>query len=215
MSEISRQAAHNAVFTVDTGMTCVWAARYLKATGERSMLGSFNHGSMANALPQAIGGAFSCPGRQVWALCGDGGFSMSMGDLATIAQYRLPIKVIIFNNRALGMVKLEMEVAGLPDWQTDMQNPDFAMVARAMGIRGLTVGHPDEVETAIAEIIHTEGPILVNMLTDPNALAMPPKVELGQMVGFTKSMSKLMMMGRTKEVKDIIESNIRHIKGMF
>lgn len=212
MSEISQWAAQDAIFTVDTGMTCVWAARYLRATAGRSMLGSFNHGSMANALPQSIGAAWACPERQVWALCGDGGLSMSMGDLATIAQYKLPIKIVVFNNRALGMVKLEMEVAGLPDWQTDMHNPDFAAIARAMGMRGLTVGHPNEMEGALREILLTDGPILVNILTDPNALAMPPKVGLEQMVGFTKSMSKLMMLGRTQEVIDTVESNIKHIK---
>ena len=212
MSEVSRWATEDAIFTVDTGMTCVWAARYLQATAGRSLLGSFNHGSMANALPQSIGAALACPERQVWALCGDGGLSMSMGDLATIAQYKLPIKIIVFNNRALGMVKLEMEVAGLPDWQTDMYNPDFAMVARAMGMRGLTVGHPDEMDVALREISLTDGPILVNVLTDPNALAMPSKIDLGQMVGFTKSMSKLMMMGRSQEVIDTVESNIKHIK---
>ena len=105
-------------------MTCVWGARYLQATGMRKMLGSFNHGSMANAMPQAIGAALAYPGRQVVALCGDGGISMLLGDLATIVQYHLPIKLIVFNNRSLGMVKLEMEVAGLPDWQTTMLNPD-------------------------------------------------------------------------------------------
>ncbi len=212
MSEINEWASGDAIFTVDTGMTCVWAARYLQATAGRSMLGSFNHGSMANALPQSIGAALTCPDRQVWALCGDGGLSMSMGDLATVVQYKLPIKIIVFNNRALGMVKLEMEVAGLPDWQTDMYNPDFAMIARAMGMRGLTVGHPDEMDVAMKEILATDGPILVNVLTDPNALAMPPKVEFEQMMGFTKSMTKLMMMGRTQEVIDTIESNIKHIR---
>lgn len=215
MSEISQWASQDAIFTVDTGMTCVWAARHLRATKGRSMLGSFNHGSMANALPQSIGAALACPERQVWALCGDGGLSMSMGDLATIAQYKLPVKIVVFNNRALGMVKLEMEVAGLPDWQTDMYNPDFATIARAMGMRGLTVGHPDEMEGALREILLTDGPILVNILTDPNALAMPPKVEFEQMVGFTKSMSKLMMLGRTQEVIDTVESNIKHIKEML
>lgn len=212
MSEISQWAADNAIFTVDTGMTCVWAARYLQATVGRSLLGSFNHGSMANALPQSIGAALACPDRQVWALCGDGGLSMSMGDLATIVQYKLPIKIIVFNNRALGMVKLEMEVAGLPDWQTDMYNPDFAMIARAMGMRGLTVGHPSEMDVAMREISLTDGPILVNVLTDPNALAMPSKIDLSQMIGFTKAMSKLMMMGRSQEVIDTVESNIKHIK---
>src|SRR5205823_5042672 len=115
----------------------------------REMLGSFNHGSMANAMPQAIGAALACPDRQVIALAGDGGISMLLGDLATIAQYKLPVKIVVFNNRSLGMVKLEMEVAGLPDWQTEMLNPDFALVAQAMGIRGITVNEPDNVKQAL------------------------------------------------------------------
>ena len=134
-STINELAANDAIFTVDTGMSCVWGSRYIQATGKRKMLGSFNHGSMANAMPQAIGAALACPGRQVIALCGDGGLSMLLGDLATITQYQLPVKIIVFNNRSLGMVKLEMEVAGLPDWQTDMVNPDFALVAQAMGYK--------------------------------------------------------------------------------
>lgn len=116
ISVVDELSSDDAIFTVDTGMTCVWGARYLQATGMRKMLGSFNHGSMANAMPQAIGAALAYPGRQVVALCGDGGISMLLGDLATIVQYHLPIKLIVFNNRSLGMVKLEMEVAGLPDW---------------------------------------------------------------------------------------------------
>ncbi|MDO7744481.1 MAG: thiamine pyrophosphate-dependent enzyme, partial [Pedobacter sp.] len=130
---INELATKNAIFTVDTGMCCVWGARYIDATGQRSLLGSFNHGSMANAMPMAIGAALAHPERQVVAFCGDGGLSMLLGDLATIKQYNLPVKLIVFNNRSLGMVKLEMEVAGLPDNQTDMVNPDFALVAQAMG----------------------------------------------------------------------------------
>jgi pyruvate dehydrogenase (quinone) len=132
-------------------MSCVWGARYIHATGKRELIGSFNHGSMANAMPQAIGAALTCPDRQVIALCGDGGISMLLGDLATIAQYKLPVKIIVFNNRSLGMVKLEMEVAGLPDWQTDMVDPDFAAVAEAMGIKGITVREPDEVKASYAK----------------------------------------------------------------
>jgi len=115
VSIINELAAKDAIFTVDTGMSCVWAARYIDGTGERKMLGSFNHGSMANAMPQAIGAALACPDKQIIAFCGDGGLSMMMGDLMTIIQYKLPVKIIVFNNRTLGMVKLEMEVAGIPD----------------------------------------------------------------------------------------------------
>jgi pyruvate dehydrogenase (quinone) len=133
---LNRLATNDAIFTVDTGMCCVWGARFIDGTGKRKMLGSFNHGSMANAMPMAIGAALAHPKQQVIALCGDGGLSMLLGDLATIKQYNLPIKLIVFNNRALGMVKLEMEVDGLPDNETDMINPDFALVAQAMGFKG-------------------------------------------------------------------------------
>ena len=215
MSEINSVAAEDAIFTVDTGMTCVWGARYLQATGKRKMLGSFNHGSMANAMPQAIGAALAYPERQIIALCGDGGLSMLLGDMATIVQYKLPIKIIVFNNRALGMVKLEMEVAGLPDWQTNMYNPDFEIIAKAMGMKGYTVSNPEDVSPVLIKAIKSEGPVLINVMTDPNALAMPPKIELGQMTGFAQSMFKLIMNGKTKEVLDTIQSNYKHINEIF
>jgi pyruvate dehydrogenase (quinone) len=211
---IDKIAAADAIFTVDTGMSCVWGSRYINATGQRKMLGSFNHGSMANAMPQAIGAALTCPGRQVVALCGDGGISMLLGDLATITQYKLPIKIIVFNNRSLGMVKLEMEVAGLPDWQTDMHNPDFAMVAQAMGIKGITVTDPDELEQALKEAFMYKGAALVNIMTDPNALAMPPKVEFEQVKGMALSMTKLVLNGRMDEVLDTVKANYKHLKDL-
>ncbi|MBD1392620.1 thiamine pyrophosphate-dependent enzyme [Mucilaginibacter glaciei] len=214
-SLIDELATDDAIFTVDTGMSCVWGARYINATGKRKMIGSFNHGSMANAMPQAIGAALAMPGRQVIALCGDGGLSMLLGDLATITQYKLPIKIIVFNNRSLGMVKLEMEVAGLPDWQTDMHNPDFAMVAQAMGMKGITVTDPDEAKQALREALMYNGPALVNIFTDPNALAMPPKVELGQVKGMALSMTKMMLNGRMDEVVYTIKANYKHIKDLI
>ncbi|WP_342645870.1 thiamine pyrophosphate-dependent enzyme [Mucilaginibacter sp. CSA2-8R] len=212
---IDQLANHNAIFTVDTGMSCVWGARYIRGTGQRSMLGSFNHGSMANAMPQAIGAALACPDRQVIALCGDGGLSMLLGDLATIAQYKLPVKIVVFNNRSLGMVKLEMEVAGLPDWQTDMHNPDFALVAQAMGIKGIKVTDPNKVEQTLKEALLHDGPVLLDVMTDPNALAMPPKIEFGQVKGMALSMSKLMLNGEMGEVWDTIKSNYKHIKDVL
>jgi pyruvate dehydrogenase (quinone) len=208
-------ADDDTIFTVDTGMSCVWGARYLNATGKRKMLGSFNHGSMANAMPHAIGAALACPGRQVIALCGDGGLSMLLGDLATITQYKLPIKVIVFNNRSLGMVKLEMEVAGLPDWQTDMHNPDFAMVAQAMGMKGITVNDPDDVKQAVREALSYKGSALINIMTDPNALAMPPKIEFEQVKGMALSMTKLMLNGRMDEVLDKVKSNYKHLQDVI
>ena len=212
MSVINKLADKNAIFTVDTGMCCVWGARYLEATKERSMLGSFNHGSMANALPQSLGAAKACPDRQVIALCGDGGISMSLGDLQTIAQYKLPVKIVIFNNRALGMVKLEMEVDGLPDCETDMINPDFAKVAEAMGIENYTVTNPEDIESTLQTLLKSNGPALVSIFTDPNALAMPPVVDIDEMKGFAQSMYRMMINGRSQEVMDTIDSNLKHLK---
>lgn len=208
---INRLANRDAIFTVDTGMCCVWGARFIDGTGERKMLGSFNHGSMANAMPMAIGAALAHPEKQVVALCGDGGLSMLLGDLATVKQYNLPVKLIVFNNRALGMVKLEMEVDGLPDNETDMINPDFALVAQAMGFKGVTVSKPEEVEKAIAEAFAENGPVLLNIMTNPNALAMPPKIEWAQIKGMTESMTKLMLGGKMTEVFDTIKSNYKHL----
>jgi pyruvate dehydrogenase (quinone) len=193
-------------------MCCVWGARYIHATGQRKMLGSFNHGSMANAMPMSIGAALSQPGRQVFAFCGDGGLSMLLGDLATIRQYALPIKIIVFNNRALGMVKLEMLVQGLPDNETDMVNPDFAMIAEAMGFKGITVHQPSEVKQAIETAIAEKGPVLVNIMTNPEALAMPPKIEMEQAKGYALSMTKLILGGRMDEVLDMIKANYKHLK---
>jgi pyruvate dehydrogenase (quinone) len=210
-SVINELAARDAIFTVDTGMCCVWAARYIEGTGERKMLGSFNHGSMANAMPQAIGAALACPGKQVIAFCGDGGLSMLMGDLMTIVQYKLPIKIIVFNNRTLGMVKLEMEVAGIPDRETDMLNPDFTKLAEAMGMSGITISDPGEVKSELEKAFLQEGPILITIQTDPNALAMPPKLEFDQMTGFALYMGKMMLSGRMDEAFKIISSNYKHL----
>ena len=210
-SVINELAAKDAIFTVDTGMCCVWAARYIEGTGERKMLGSFNHGSMANAMPQAIGAALACPGKQVIAFCGDGGLSMLMGDLMTIVQYKLPIKIIVFNNRTLGMVKLEMEVAGIPDRETDMLNPDFTKLAEAMGMPGITISDPGEVKSELEKAFLQEGPILITIQTDPNALAMPPKLEFYQMTGFALYMGKMMLSGRMDEAFKIISSNYKHL----
>jgi len=209
---IDQLADDDAIFTVDTGMSCVWGARYINATGKRKMLGSFNHGSMANAMPHAIGAALACPDRQVIAFCGDGGLSMLLGDLATITQYNLPVKIVVFNNRSLGMVKLEMEVAGLPDWQTDMVNPDFALVAQAMGMKGITIKDPDDVKQGIREALQFKGPALINIMTDPNALAMPPKIEFEQVKGMALSMTKLILNGRMEEVLDTVKANYKHLK---
>lgn len=215
MAEINAIADDDAIFTVDTGMTCVWGARYLQATGKRKMIGSFNHGSMANAMPQAIGASLAYPGRQVIALCGDGGLSMLLGDLGTITQYNLPVKVVVFNNGVLGMVKLEMEVAGLPDNQTTIVDPDFDTVAKSVGMQGYRITKPEEVMPTLVRAFGTPGPALIDIRTDPNALALPPKIEWGQMMGFAESMTKLMMNGRSQDVINTIHSNFKHIKSLL
>jgi len=166
-------------------------------------------------LPHAIGAALACPDRQVIAMCGDGGISMLLGDLATIKQYNLPVKMIVFNNRSLGMVKLEMEVAGLPAFGTDMVNPDFALVAEAMGIKGLTIDDPENLESILKKAFLFSGPVLVNVMTDPNALAMPPKMELEMVKGMTLSMTKLMLGGKFEEVCDTVKSNYKHLGGLI
>lgn len=212
---IDELANENAIFTVDTGMCCVWGARYLTASRGRKLLGSFNHGSMANAMPMAIGAALSHPEQQVIALCGDGGLSMLLGDLATIHQYKLPIKLIVFNNRALGMVKLEMMVSGLQDNETDMVNPDFALIAQAMGFKGINVHNPKMVRSAIKEAFETEGPVLLNIMTNPESLAMPPKIEFSQMVGYAESMGKMILGGKMDEVLETVKANYKHLGDLF
>lgn len=211
ITTINRMADKDAIFTVDTGMNNDWAARYLHATGPRRMIASCHHGTMANAMPQAIGAALACPDKQIISLSGDGGISMLMGDLATIAQYKLPIKIIVFNNRALGMVKLEMEVAGLPDWETNMVNPDFGKLVESMGILGLDVHKPEQLEDALKTAFEHDGPALVSVFTNPNALAMPPKITWSQLEGFSESMLKLLALGRREEVLETIRSNEKYL----
>lgn len=205
---LDRLADDDAVITVDTGMNVSWTSHFLNnMSGKRALIGSFNHGSMANAMPQAIGCRLAAPNRQVIGFCGDGGLMMLLGDLMTIVQYKLPVKLIVMDNRALGMVKLEMEAAGLPDWQTDLLNPDFAALAKVMGFATAeTVDDPSEVENAMKRILSADGPALLSVKTDPNALSMPPKPSLKQAVGFGEAMIKLLSVGRGKEMIEAIKS---------
>lgn len=208
---INQLADDDAIFTVDTGMTSVWAARFIKGKRQRYLTGSFNHGSMANAMPMAIGAAASQKDRQVIAMCGDGGISMLLGDLATIMQYQFPIKIIVFNNRSLGMVKLEMQVNGYVDWQTNMVNPEFDKIGTLMGMKSMAVHKAEEVESALKEIFAHEGPALLNVYTNPNSLAMPPHITLQQMKGFTTSMFKKLAEGKFGDVESAISANIGHL----
>jgi pyruvate dehydrogenase (quinone) len=204
-------AASDAIFTADTGMCNVWSSRYITPTKDRRVIGSFSHGSMANALPQAIGAQLCFPGRQVISMSGDGGLAMLMGELLTVAQYNLPIKILLFDNGALGMVKLEMEVAGLPDWQTDLKNPDFAKVAEAMGMMGVRIENPGDLRSGIKRALDHPGPALVDAITDPNAVSLPSHITAEQVEGFALTMGKLVLSGHIDEVVDTVTTNVRNI----
>lgn len=209
--KLDEAAPDDAVFTVDTGMCNVWAARYITPNGKRRVIGSFLHGSMANALPHAIGVGAYRPDRPVIAMCGDGGLSMLMGDLITIKNYNLPVKVVVFNNSSLGMVKLEMLVAGLPDFATDSQAVDYVAVGKALGIRSVRVEDPTKLESVFTTEMERPGPCVIDVVTDPNALSMPPKITLGQMQGFATAMSKQVLGGGLGEVMSMARSNLRNI----
>ncbi|MFB7238017.1 pyruvate dehydrogenase [Streptomyces sp. NPDC056269] len=210
-SLIDELADGDAVFTVDTGMCNVWAARYLSPNGRRRIIGSFSHGSMANALPQAIGAQFTDRNRQVVALSGDGGFSMLMGDFLTLVQYDLPVKVIVFNNSSLGMVELEMLVSGLPSYGTTNKNPDFAAIARAAGAYGVRVEKPRHLASALKEAFKHKGPALVDVVTDPNALSIPPKISADMVTGFALSASKIVLDGGVGRMVQMARSNLRNV----
>ena len=204
-------AGENAVFTIDTGMCAVWGARYLHAAKDRRILGSFNHGSMANALPQAIGAQTAYPGRQVISLSGDGGLSMLMGELLTAAQYQLAVKIIVFNNHRLGMVQLEQEVAGLPHYGVELKNPNFATLAQAVGLTGIRVEDPADVRTALQRAMDSSGPALVDVVTDPNVLSVPPKATIEQAEGFALAMTKMAFTGEVGDVTDTVMANWRNL----
>ncbi|MCC0095246.1 pyruvate dehydrogenase [Streptomyces flavotricini] len=204
-------ADDDAVFTVDTGMCNVWAARYLSPNGKRRIIGSFSHGSMANALPQAIGAQFTDRARQVVSMSGDGGFSMLMGDFLTLVQYDLPVKVVLFNNSSLGMVELEMLVSGLPSYGTTNRNPDFAAIARAAGAFGIRVEKPKQLAGALRDAFRHEGPALVDVVTDPNALSIPPRISAEMVTGFALSASKIVLDGGVGRMLQMARSNLRNV----
>lgn len=206
-AEISRQIADDAILTADVGTPCIWAARYVEMKKGRRLLGSFNHGSMANAMPQAIGAQIAYPGRQVISFSGDGGFTMLMGDLLTIRTYNLPIKIVIFNNGLLGFVALEMKSEGYPPFATDLDNPDFAAMAQSIGIKGITVKKADELADAIAEALAHDGPVILDMYVNPSELAMPPAIALEQAKGFSLYMLRETFDGQIGEVIDTLKTN--------
>ncbi|MFJ9038110.1 pyruvate dehydrogenase [Streptomyces sp. NPDC102406] len=210
-SVLDELAADDAVFTVDTGMCNVWAARYISPNGRRRVIGSFSHGSMANALPMAIGAQFTDRRRQVISMSGDGGFSMLMGDFLTLVQYDLPVKVVLFNNSSLGMVELEMLVGGLPSYGTTNTNPDFAAVARAAGAYGVRVEKPKQLAGALKDAFKHKGPALVDIVTDPNALSIPPKISADMVTGFALSASKIVLDGGVGRMVQMARSNLRNV----
>ncbi|MFF8957576.1 pyruvate dehydrogenase [Streptomyces sp. NPDC014894] len=210
-SVLDELAADDAVFTVDTGMCNVWAARYLSPNGRRRIIGSFSHGSMANALPQAIGAQLVDRRRQVVSLSGDGGFTMLMGDFLTLVQYDLPVKVVLFNNSSLGMVELEMLVAGLPSYGTTNVNPDFAALARAAGAHGVRVEKPKQLAGALKDAFRHKGPALVDVVTDPNALSIPPRISAEMVTGFALSASKIVLNGGVGRMVQMARSNLRNV----
>ena len=205
---ISDHAATDAVFTCDVGLPTVWAARYLAMNGKRRLIGSFWHGSMANAMAQAIGAQAAFPGRQVISLSGDGGFTMLMGDFLSLVQFGLPVKVVVFNNGALGFIELEQKSTGFLPFGTEFKNPNFAAMAEAVGMRGIRLEDPGEVETGIAAALNHNGPVLVDAVVNRTELAMPPAVTLEMATGFTLYRVKAVMSGRGDELLDLARSNL-------
>jgi pyruvate dehydrogenase (quinone) len=201
-------ATKEAIFSCDVGTPTIWAARYLTMNGKRRLLGSFSHGSMANALPQAIGAQVTHPGRQVISLSGDGGLAMLMGDLLTLRQLQLPVKVIVFKNDSLAFVELEMKAGGIVDFGTDLQNPNFAKMAEAAGLLGLTAEAPDQVEPMIAQALKHDGPALVEVVVSRQELSMPPTITLEQAKGFSLFVLKAVLSGRGDEIIDLAKVNL-------
>jgi len=208
---VDRLAAPDAVFTADVGTPCIWAARYLRMNGSRRLIGSFNHGSMANALPQAIGCQASQPGRQVVALSGDGGVAMLLGELITLRQQHLPVKVVVFNNGALSFVELEMKAAGIVTYGTELDNPDFAGIARAVGLFGARVEKAGELDDALQAAFEHDGAALVEVLTDRHELALPPKISYGELKGFTLYATRTILSGGGDELVELTKSNLREL----
>lgn len=208
---LDEEAADDAVFTADTGMCCTWTARYLTPNGRRRMIGSWVHGTMANALPQAIGAQLVDPGRQVVSLSGDGGLAMLLGELLTVKTHQLPVKVVVFNNSSLGMVRLEMMVAGDPPFGTDHDSVDFAAIARAAGFHAIRVEDPDDVRAGLRAVLAHDGPALLDVVTDPNALELPPHITKDEVKGFALSVGRTVLGGGVGAIIDLARSNLRNI----
>ncbi len=210
-SVLDALAPDDTVFTVDTGMNNVWAARYLTPNGRRRVIGSFTHGTMANALPHAVGAAYAAPDRKVVSLSGDGGLSMLLGELITVHQHDLPITTVVFNNSSLGMVRLEMMVDGMPAFETDHAPVDYAKIAEAIGMRSIRVEDPRDVHDALRDALAARTPVLVDVVTDPNALSMPSRITADQVTGFALSAGRTVLRGGVGSMIDLARSNLRNI----
>ena len=204
-------ADDDAVFTVDTGMCNVWGARYITPNGRRRLFGSWHHGTMANALPQAIGASKAFPDRQVISMSGDGGLGMLMGELLTVKLHQLNTKILVFNNSSLGMVKLEMLVEGLPDYGTDHEDVDFAAIAKGVGIGSVRITEPKKLKKQLADALAAPGPMLIDVVTDPDALSMPPKITAQQIRGFAQASTKIVLGGGVGKMVDMAATNIRNM----
>jgi thiamine pyrophosphate-dependent acetolactate synthase large subunit-like protein len=205
---IDQLAADDAVFTCDVGTPSIWAARYLRMNGKRRLLGSFTHGSMANAVPQAIGAQASHRQRQVVSLSGDGGVAMLLGDLLTLRQMKLPVKIVVFNNGSLAFVELEMKAAGFLDFGTALDNPSFAQVASAAGLLGIRVEKPEDLQSALTQAFAHNGPALVDVVVHRQELSMPPTIKFNQMAGFGLYIARAVMNGRADEIIDLAKTNL-------
>ena len=209
---VDKLAAADAIFTADVGTPCIWAARYLRMNGTRRLIGSFNHGSMANALPHGIGAQAAQPGRQVIALCGDGGLAMLLGELITLQQQHLPVKIVVFANGALSFVELEMKAAGIVTFGTDLDNPDFAAMARAAGLSGVRVDKADQLEDALRDAFAHDGPALVGVATARQELSLPPHLTYGQLKGFTLYATRTILSGGGSELIELVKTNLRQLE---
>ena len=205
---IDELASDDAIFTADVGTSSVWAARYLTMNGRRRLIGSFNHGSMANAMPQALGAQSAFPDRQVVSLSGDGGLTMLMGDLLTAVQMKLPIKIVVFNNGTLGFVELEQKASGYLDTNVSLKNPDFAAIASEIGFLGRRVTRSADLEGALRDAFAHDGPALVDVVTDGMELVMPPKIKAQQIAGFSLYSTRAVMNGRGDELIELAKTNL-------
>jgi pyruvate dehydrogenase (quinone) len=209
---VDEVAADDAVFVVDVGTPVIWAARYLRMNGKRRLIGSFNHGSMANALPHAIGIQAAQPGRQVVTFSGDGGLAMLLGELITLRQLKLPVKIVVFNNAALSFVELEMKAGGFINFGTDLDNPNFSQVATALGFHGERVEHPSALPDALRRAFEHDGPALVEVMTARQELSVPPTITLEQVKGFSLYATRAILSGRGDELVDLAVTNVgRHL----